>query len=88
MWIHRSQFTMILKGIHTGGRMTLGEGAIQTKSTKLKVNTKSSTDAEWVSIDDIISNVLWTKLCLTSQRYEIKGHVIYHDNQIESRVEW
>ena len=41
---------------HTGGTMTLGAGAIQNISTKQKVNTKSSTEAELVSIDDVISN--------------------------------
>jgi hypothetical protein len=33
---------------HTGAIMTLGKGAIQTVSTKRKVNTRSSTEAELV----------------------------------------
>jgi hypothetical protein len=39
---------------HTGGIMTLGAIAIQKVSTKQKVNTKRSTEAEYVSLDDVI----------------------------------
>ena len=37
---------------HTGGVMTLGRGAIQSISTKQKLNTRSSTEAELVGTDD------------------------------------
>jgi hypothetical protein len=52
---------------HTGGIRTMGEGAIQTISTKQKVNTRSSTEAELVSIDNIISKVMWTRLFLEAK---------------------
>ena len=45
---------------HTGAVMTLGKGSIQSASTKQKVNTRSSTEAELVSVDDIISKIMWT----------------------------
>ena len=72
---------------HTGGIMTLGAGAIQTVSTKQKVNTKSSTEAELVSLDDLISKVMWTKLFLEAQGYNIKENIIYIDNQSSMRLE-
>ena len=56
---------------HTGAIMTMGQGAIQSVSTKQKVNTKSSTEAELVSNDDIIAKVMWTKLFLDAQGYEV-----------------
>ena len=40
---------------HTGSIFTLGKGALWNASTKQKVNTRSSTEAEVVSIDDQIS---------------------------------
>ena len=53
---------------HTGATMTLGKGVIQSVSTKQKINTRSSTESELVSTDDIISKVMWTKLFLGSSR--------------------
>ena len=39
---------------HTGGTMTLGKGSIYNCSTKKKLNTKSSTEAELISADDVM----------------------------------
>jgi hypothetical protein len=72
---------------HTGGVMTMGQGAIQTISTKQKVNTRSSTEAELVSVDDIISKVMWTKLFLEGQGYKITENLIYRDNQSSMKLE-
>ena len=44
---------------HTGAVMTLGKGSMQSASTKQKVNTHSLTEVELVSVDDIISKVVW-----------------------------
>lgn len=60
---------------HTGATMSLGEGAIQSISTKQKVNTRSSTIAELVSIDDVISKIIWTKLFLEEQGYEVNQNI-------------
>ena len=43
---------------HTGGLLSYGKGAIQTMSRKQKLNTKSSTQAELVGPDDILSSLL------------------------------
>jgi hypothetical protein len=72
---------------HTGGIMSLGHGAIQSVSTKQKVNTRSSTEAELVSVDDIISKVLWTKRFLEAQGYSIKQNLILRDNQSSMKLE-
>jgi hypothetical protein len=37
---------------HTGATMSLGSGAVTTGSTKQKVNTRSSTEAELIGLDD------------------------------------
>ena len=42
--------------------MTMGEGAIFSISRKQKLNTRSSTEAELVAADDVVSSIVWTKL--------------------------
>jgi hypothetical protein len=67
--------------------MSLGRGANQSVSTKQKVNTRSSTEAELVSVDDVISKVLWTKRFLEAQGYPVKQNVILRDNQSSMKLE-
>ena len=69
-----------MKG-HTGGMMSLGRGAIITASTKQKINTRSSTEAELVGVDDVMSKVLWTRYFIEAQGYNVKLSTIYQDNQ-------
>ena len=45
---------------HTGTNMSLGRGSIYSRSTKQKLNTKSSTEAELVGASDGASQMLWT----------------------------
>ena len=49
---------------HTGATMSMGQGSIYSKSTKQKINTRSSTEAELVGINDGMSMILWTRLFL------------------------
>ena len=72
---------------HTGATMTLGKGAIQSASKKQKVNTRSSTEAELIGADDVISQVLWTRLFLEAQGYQVKDNIIYRDNQSAMKLE-
>jgi hypothetical protein len=72
---------------HTGATMTIGKGCILSTSTKQKVNTRSSTEAELVSIDDVISKVIWVKLFLEAQGLTVKKHVIKRDNQSSMKLE-
>ena len=52
---------------HTGGLMTLGKGAVISVSTKQKINTKSSTEAELVGVDDIMNIQVWTRYFIDAQ---------------------
>ena len=67
--------------------MSLGKGSIQSISTKQKVNTRSSTESELVSMDDIISKVLWTKLFLEAQGYGVKQNIVLRDNTSSMKLE-
>ena len=65
---------------HTGIYMTLGKGATCMASCKQKLNTKSSTEAELVAIDDVMGQVLWTRHFLAAQN-PIPTMTIYQDNK-------
>ena len=61
--------------------MTMGEGAIQSGSAKQKLVTRSSCEAELVGADDMATKILWTKLFMEAQGYDIKRNVLYQDNK-------
>jgi len=66
---------------HTGGTMTYGTGAPITMSRKQKINTRSSTEAELVGVDDVSTLILWTKLFLQEQGYTVDENILYQDNK-------
>jgi hypothetical protein len=45
---------------HTSGAMSLGKGIVYGTLTRQKLNTKSSTEAELVGINDVMPQILWT----------------------------
>jgi hypothetical protein len=61
--------------------MTLGKGGAYTASTRQKLNTCSSTEAELVAINNIMPQVLWTRNFLRSQGMNILDNVIHQDNK-------
>jgi hypothetical protein len=54
---------------HTGGAMTLGKGVVFGTSTRQKLNTKSSTEAELVGVNDVMPQALWTRYFIEAQGY-------------------
>jgi hypothetical protein len=58
-----------------------GDGAVQSISRKHKLNTKSSTEYELVGLDDVPVMILWTKLILEEQGYNIDSNILYQDNK-------
>ena len=67
---------------HTGVVMTFGEdsGAVISMSCKQKVNTRSSTEAELMAVDDAISQILLTKFFMEEQGYPTEV-TLYQDNR-------
>jgi hypothetical protein len=68
---------------HTGATMHFedGVGAVQYVSRKQKLNTRSSTESELVGANDISVVILWTKLFMEAQGYEITKNILYQDNK-------
>lgn len=75
-----------MKG-HTGGMLSLGKGAIYSTSQKQKLNTKSSTESELVGVDDLMPQILWTRLFLQAQGFCVTNNIVYQDNQSSIKLE-
>jgi hypothetical protein len=65
---------------HTGAGMSLGQGMAHSYSWKQKINTKSSTEAELVGVDDSLGYILWARYFLTAQGYDMDPSLVYQDN--------
>jgi hypothetical protein len=75
-----------MKG-HTGGMISMGHGVIHSKSSKQKINTKSSTESEVVGASDYIPWTLWAKRFLEHQGYNLSRNIFYQDNQSAMKIE-
>jgi hypothetical protein len=65
---------------HTGAVLTLGGGAILAKSSKQKIVTKSSTEAEIVGVSDFASQVIQVRSYLVEQKISSGPATIFQDN--------
>ena len=60
---------------HTGGVVSFGRGAALSKSSKHKLNVKSSTEAELVGASDYLPYPIWLKKFLEYQEYSIEENI-------------
>ncbi|KAG7373061.1 reverse transcriptase RNA-dependent DNA polymerase [Nitzschia inconspicua] len=51
------------------------------KFGRCKINTRNSTEAELLRVNDAMSIILWTRHFLEAQGYTMKENVIYQDNE-------
>lgn len=65
---------------HTGMMISLGAGPFLVKSSKQKIVTKSSTEAELVALSDMCSPVIWSREFLIAQGVEPPAATVYQDN--------
>jgi hypothetical protein len=64
----------------TGGVLSIGKGAIWFCSSKQKLVSKSSTEAELIGLSDVISQVIWTRDFLIAQGYNMGPAKVFEDN--------
>ena len=69
-----------------GQIISLGWGALHCKSSKQKINTKSSTESELVGLSEYVPYNLWFINFLEAQGYEIKQNIIFQDNESTIRM--
>jgi hypothetical protein len=67
-WIDASYAVHKDMRCHTGGVRLMVLGAANSSSQKLKLNTKSSTEAELVGVADILPKVLWRRYFLEAPK--------------------
>ena len=66
---------------HTIATLSFAAGSIYFMSSKQKLNTRSSTKAELVGINDVLSMILWTQLFLEAQGDQVTDNVLHQDNE-------
>ena len=59
----------------------MGKGFPVVGSTKQKLNTRSSTEAEVVGADDFMPSICWTRYFLEAQGYKVSDNVLFQDNR-------
>ena len=72
---------------HIGGCVTLGQGVIYYRSSKRKLNTKISTEAELIGESDYLPFPIWTQYFLNSQGYKIDTNDLNQDNMSAMKME-
>ena len=80
-WIDASYAVHADMKSHTGATTSFGRGVIGTKSSKQKLNTKSSTEAELVGASDYLPYCVWYLHFLKEQGYDLEENIILQDNQ-------
>ena len=80
-WVDASFATHPNCRSHTGATLSFGKGSVYSMSSKQKLNTRSSTEAELVGINDVLSMILWTRLFLEAQGYHVTDNVLHQDNE-------
>ena len=69
-----------MRGV-TGGCMSMGIGMFHARSSKQKINTKSSTETELVGVSEYLPFNIWAVNFIKEQGYEISNNILYQDNQ-------
>jgi hypothetical protein len=66
---------------HTGATMSFGVGSPISVSSKQRINTRSSTEAELVGVNDAMAIILWVRMFITEQGFTVEDNIIFQDNQ-------
>ena len=65
----------------------MGSGALSANQASKKLNTKSSTEAEFVGASDYLPNTVWVKMFLEAQGYKNKECILEQDNDSAIKLE-
>jgi hypothetical protein len=60
---------------HTGGVTSFGTGLVDQKSSKQKMNTRSSTETEHVGTSEYLPKAIFFELFMTAQGYPPQHHI-------------
>ena len=71
---------------HTGGCITFGTGVVDQKSSKKKMNTRSSTGTEHVGTSEYLPKNNYFMKFMEGQGYKLKTNTIGKDNESEIKM--
>jgi len=54
---------------------------VYSSSIRQKLNTRSSTEAELVGVNDMMGLILWTRNFMEAQGYDVQDNILYQDNE-------
>jgi len=66
---------------HTGGCVVMGNGVLHCRSSKQRLDTKSSTETELVGGINYLFYPVWLLYFYDAQGYRIARNIMYQDNQ-------
>ena len=66
---------------HTGAFMSLGKGAGYATSTRQEHNTRSSTEADLVAVNNVLPQILWTRNFMISQGFKTHNNTLLQDSR-------
>ena len=69
-----------MRGV-TGGCMSMGVGMFHVRSSKQRVNTKSSTETELVGVSKYLPFNTCSAQFLEAQGYKVETNILFQDNQ-------
>ena len=72
---------------HTGGVSSFGRGGMLCKSSKHKLNTRSSTETEIVGVSNYHPNAIWAKHFLEAQGHQETAAWLKQDNKSAIKLE-
>jgi len=72
---------------HTGGCVSFGTGIIDEKSSKQKMNTRSSTETEIVGTSEYLPKNIYFELFMEAQGYKLESNKLAQDNQSAMKME-
>ena len=72
---------------HTDDLISLGCEAILSKSSKTKINTKSSTEAKLVGASNYLPTSVLTGYLLEAQGYKLETQMFHQDNMSAMKLE-
>ena len=74
---------------HSGGGMFISplNGGMASGSTKQKLNTRSSTEAEIMCADNFLTKVIWCKFFLGERGVRLNQNMLFQDNMSAELLE-
>lgn len=72
---------------HTGSGTSFGRGFFMTRSTKQKMNSGSSTEAEIIGAAEYIPSTIWLMKFLKAQGHDLQYSSFYQDNESAIKLE-